>query len=106
MLANDEHRALDHFSPYPPRDHHAFPFNAPGLSDEARRVRNLVAGVFATGGMTNYPSEYWHWSYGDQGWAYRGGHPHAIYGSAIPDKWEPDPADLTDDPLIWLPSDR
>ena len=35
------------------------------------------------GGLTNYPSEYWHWSYGDQGWAYRTGANQALYGVTL-----------------------
>ena len=42
-------------------------------------------------GLTNYPSEYWHWSYGDQGWAYRGGHPAALYGMIEPPGWTTQP---------------
>ncbi len=36
-------------------------------------------------GFTNYPAEWWHWSYGDQAWAYRGGHEAACYGAVEPD---------------------
>jgi D-alanyl-D-alanine dipeptidase len=31
-------------------------------------------------GFVNYPSEWWHWSYGDRYWAVVTGEPHAIYG--------------------------
>lgn len=34
-------------------------------------------------GLTNFRGEWWHWSYGEPGWALRGGHPTALYG-AIP----------------------
>ncbi len=101
MLANEDHQALDHTSPYPPRDHHSYPFDAPGLSAEARRNRAILAEIFATGEMTNYPSEYWHWTYGDQGWAYRGRHEHALYGSITPEGWLPSPEDDCDEPLIY-----
>ncbi|HTQ12099.1 MAG TPA: M15 family metallopeptidase [Fimbriimonadaceae bacterium] len=102
MLANENHEVLDHLSPYAPRDHHAFPFTAPGLSDTARRHRDMLAEAFATGRMTNYPSEYWHWSYGDQGWAYRGRHLHALYAAITPAGWHPSPEDDTDEPLTWV----
>ena len=31
--------------------------------------------------FANYPTEYWHWSYGDRYWAYHKGEDHAIYSS-------------------------
>ena len=39
-------------------------------------------------GFTNCYDEWWHWSYGDAGWACRLGHAHAIYGWArdVPDE--------------------
>jgi D-alanyl-D-alanine dipeptidase len=42
-------------------------------------------------GFTNLPSEWWHFDYGDQLWAYYGAHPHAHYGPAeldtIENRW-------------------
>jgi len=102
MLANENNEVLDHLSPYVPRDHKAFPFAAAGLSDDARRHRDMLAQAFSTGAMTNYPSEYWHWSYGDQGWAYRGRHEHALYSAVTPEGWEPSALDDTDEPLTWV----
>ncbi len=55
-----------------------------GLSDEARRNRDLLIRVLETAGLTNFRGEWWHWSYGEPGWALRGGHPAALYG-AVPD---------------------
>lgn len=95
--AQGEH--YDVISPYDPRDHHVCAFDAPKLSDKARKHRDILAEALVPEGITNYPSEYWHWSYGDQGWAYRGGHPHALYGPITPEGWEPDPADVQDRPL-------
>lgn len=99
MLADAEGRLLDHSSPYDPHDPRAFALDAPGLSDASRETRRILAQALLAGGLTNYPSEFWHWSYGDQGWAYRGGHPHALYGAITPPGWTPDPADLDDRPL-------
>jgi hypothetical protein len=31
-------------------------------------------------GLVNYPTEWWHWSYGDRYWALLTGADHAIYG--------------------------
>lgn len=71
-------------SPYAPDDPRSYPFSAPRLAPEVRRRRELMRAVLVAEGLTCYPSEYWHWSYGDQGWAYRGGHPHACYGAITP----------------------
>ncbi|HWA82877.1 MAG TPA: M15 family metallopeptidase [Fimbriimonadaceae bacterium] len=102
ILANENNEPLDHMSPYGMRDHRAFIFAAKGLSDEARRHRDILAEALATGGLTNYPSEYWHWSYGDQGWAYRGGHEHALYAATEPEDWVPAAEDDVDDPLVFI----
>ncbi|HLK60615.1 MAG TPA: M15 family metallopeptidase [Chthonomonadaceae bacterium] len=104
MLADASGRLLDHHSPYDAFDPHCFPFAAPGLSETARQTRTLLATALQVGGLTNYPSEYWHWSYGDQGWAYRGGHSHAFYAAITPPDWEPAPEDLTDHPLEPIPA--
>ncbi|MFD3503864.1 M15 family metallopeptidase [Streptomyces sp. NPDC058676] len=36
-------------------------------------------------GMVNYPTEWWHWSFGDQYWALVSGVDHAVYGPTHPD---------------------
>ncbi|WP_225840240.1 M15 family metallopeptidase [Streptomyces sp. NK08204] len=56
------------------------PFDAPGLSPSARDNRNLLAGCLREEGFVNYPSEWWHWSYGDRYWALMTGAPAAVYG--------------------------
>lgn len=102
MLAGSDGVVLDHTSPFRLTDHRCFLLAAKGLSDEARRHRDILAEALATGGMTNYPSEYWHWTYGEQGWAYRGRHPHAIYGAITPPGWTPSPEDDVEEPLTFL----
>lgn len=91
--------ALDVCSPYEPEDPRSFPFAAPGLDDNARAHRELLREALTAVGITNYPGEYWHFSYGDQGWAYRGGHSHALYAATNPSSWAPAPDDLQDTPL-------
>ena len=93
---------VDLHSPYEWRDPEAFPFDSPALSETTRRNRAILAEAFEGTGITNYPSEYWHWSYGDQGWAYRGGHAHALYGPVTPPGWTPDPRDEIDAPLDFI----
>ena len=56
------------------------PFDAPGLSDTARHNRDLLARALTQAGFVNYPSEWWHWSFGDRYWALLTGAPVAIYG--------------------------
>jgi D-alanyl-D-alanine dipeptidase len=94
---------MEMIAPYMPRDYHGFVANAPKLGDEARRNRAILAEAIAPTGITNYPSEFWHWSYGDQGWAYRGGHNNAIYGAITPSDWVPDPSQISDQPLVFVP---
>ncbi len=66
----------------------AFPMGAPartahpGLSYEARTNRARLATLLEPAGFSNYEEEWWHWSYGDSGWALRTGAPHAVYGKA------------------------
>lgn len=96
-------KEVDLWSPFDRMDHECFAFDAPGLSETARFHRGILAGAFEGTGITNYPSEYWHWSYGDQGWAYRGGHPHALYGPIEPAGWKPEARDAVDAPLEFLP---
>jgi zinc D-Ala-D-Ala dipeptidase len=99
MLAQADGTLLDHCTPYDQFDSRGFAFDAPGLTDRARRTRQILAEAFATTGISNYPSEYWHWSYGDQGWAYRGGHKAALYGAIEPPGWSPAPEDDVEGPL-------
>ncbi|MCW2506461.1 MAG: dipeptidase [Actinomycetia bacterium] len=50
------------------------------ISARARENRQLLSGVLAGVGLVNYPTEWWHWSYGDRYWALLTGAPAAIYG--------------------------
>ena len=103
-LTDFDGNALDVTSPYQPRDYKGFFFDAPSLTSEARHHRDLLAGALLGQGLTNYPSEYWHWSYGDQGWAYRGSHDNALYGAITPEAWTPAPEDVSDSPLVFIGS--
>ena len=44
-------------------------FAADNISPEAREHRRLLAAVLGGAGLVNYPTEWWHWSYGDRYWA-------------------------------------
>ena len=71
---------LDFTSPFGLEDNSHTAFDAPGLSDEARKNRELLRCVLEPTGLTNYADEWWHWSYGDNGWALRVGAKAALYG--------------------------
>lgn len=60
-------------------------FECPELDARARSNRDLLRIAMAAGGFSNYPEEWWHWSYGDSGWALRTGADCAIYGAASQD---------------------
>ena len=45
-------------------------FDAPGLSPNARANRARLAACLGAVGFVNYPTEWWHWSYGDRYWAF------------------------------------
>ncbi|MEO3872317.1 M15 family metallopeptidase [Nonomuraea sp. B12E4] len=53
---------------------------APGIPAAAREHRDLLAAVLEPAGLVNYPTEWWHWSYGDRYWAMSTRSPHAHYG--------------------------
>ena len=55
-------------------------FAAEGISSDARRHRRMLAAALSEAGLVNYPTEWWHWSYGDRYWAFATGQSAAIYG--------------------------
>lgn len=52
------------------------------ISKEAQQNRDLMSRVLILAGFINYPTEFWHWSYGERYWAYMTHARHAIYGQA------------------------
>jgi D-alanyl-D-alanine dipeptidase len=54
--------------------------DASNISAEARAYRNLFGQVLRAVGFVNYPTEWWHWSYGERYWAFMTGSAYAIYG--------------------------
>ena len=51
------------------------------ISADAQHYRDIMSKALLTVGFINYPTEYWHWSYGDRYWAHQMGQKYAIYGS-------------------------
>ncbi len=41
----------------------------PRISETARKNRKLLISIMTRAGFVNYPTEWWHWSYGDRYWA-------------------------------------
>ncbi|WP_123458430.1 M15 family metallopeptidase [Streptomyces sp. PanSC19] len=54
--------------------------HAEGIGAEARAHRELLGSVLTAAGLVNYPTEWWHWSYGDRYWALATGAAVAPYG--------------------------
>ena len=70
----------------PERSEGACYFDAPTVSRQARANRELLARVLRGAGLVNYPTERWHWSYGDRYWALVTGAPVAPYGPVAADR--------------------
>lgn len=54
--------------------------HAEGLDPVASRHRAMLVAALEPTGLVNYPTEWWHWSFGDRYWAYVTGASHALYG--------------------------
>ncbi|MGK5543543.1 M15 family metallopeptidase [Streptomyces sp. URMC 127] len=52
---------------------------ATNISPRSRELRKLLGTALASAGLVNYPSEWWHWSYGDRYWALATGASAAPY---------------------------
>ncbi|MFE7110858.1 M15 family metallopeptidase [Streptomyces sp. NPDC057575] len=54
--------------------------HAANISEEARANRKLLGTALTAVGLVNYPTEWWHWSFGDRYWALITGEAAALYG--------------------------
>lgn len=54
---------------------------AKGLPERAIVNRKILKDALEAEGFVNYPAEWWHYSYGDHGWAWLTGKDEALYGS-------------------------
>lgn len=61
-------------------DAHLAAFETRRSAEPVRSLRRLLAKVLTDVGMCGYPEEWWHFSYGDQHWAFNRGASAAIYG--------------------------
>ncbi len=80
-IVDGNEQQLDFISPFEMLDVRGAAMNARGLSETAQATRALLHRVLDAQGLTNYVDEWWHWSYGDNGWALRVGAPYALYDS-------------------------
>ena len=51
----------------------------PVVTGEARLLRKELVRAMSGAGLVNYPTEWWHWSYGDRYWALVTGRSAALY---------------------------
>ncbi|MGW5126805.1 M15 family metallopeptidase [Streptomyces sp. NPDC004069] len=82
-LADSEGRELDlgtRMNADPEESEGACYTHAANISTEARANRQLLGSVLTAAGLVNYPTEWWHWSFGDRYWALITGETAALYG--------------------------
>jgi D-alanyl-D-alanine dipeptidase len=74
--------AIDAIGPISHPDHHAAAAAADPHGEPAcwHQRRLLLAEVMGGAGFAQHPGEWWHFSWGDQLWAWRTGKPRAVYG--------------------------
>ncbi|GAB3528983.1 M15 family metallopeptidase [Phytohabitans suffuscus] len=53
---------------------------ATNISARAQRHRRILSAVLVRAGFVNYPTEWWHWSFGDRYWAHVTGADRTRYG--------------------------
>lgn len=87
-LVDGDGRELDLGTPVdatPEQSDGACYFDAAQVTGQARARRALLAQVLESAGLVNYPTEWWHWSYGDRYWALLTGASGALYGPVAAD---------------------
>jgi len=55
--------------------------DAAGVGEQARTHRRILGRALVSEGFVNYPTEWWHWSFGDRYWALTTGAAGARYGT-------------------------
>ncbi len=79
-LVNAKNEPYDVTSPF--ERFTASPTYVIGLSKEAQRNRDLLVKMMLRAGFSNCRDEWWHYSFGDAGWAVRTGKKSCIYALA------------------------
>jgi D-alanyl-D-alanine dipeptidase len=88
-LVGPDGAPVDMVSPFSPYDRRSAAMATPRLVSDARHNRDILAQSLTAAGFSNYPPEWWHWSYGDQAWALRTDRDFAIYGMVAPPQERP-----------------
>ncbi|GHE58194.1 D-alanyl-D-alanine dipeptidase [Streptomyces spiralis] len=82
-LADADGRELDMGTPMnatPEESAGACYTDAAGISERASAHREILGRALTAAGLVNYPTEWWHWSFGDRYWALITGAASACYG--------------------------
>jgi D-alanyl-D-alanine dipeptidase len=82
-LVDADNEVLDVSSPYD--RFHAAPTYVLDLSETAQKNRTILVETMLSVGFSNCRDEWWHYSYGDAGWAVRLGLSECVYGKATLD---------------------
>lgn len=83
-LVDDGGEVIDVTSPFD--RFHAAPTFTLGLSETAHQNRMILYETMLAQGFSNCRDEWWHYSYGDAGWAVRLGYSECVYGLAELDR--------------------
>ncbi len=67
-----------------------------GLTETAQKNRIILVDAMLSVGFSNCRDEWWHYSYGDAGWAVRLGYDHCVYGLV-----ELDPEVYLEQQILW-----
>ncbi len=75
---------LDMNSTVKPLDNHFRTFGTYSklITPRAAKNRQMLVDVMLAAGFSNFSNEWWHYSYGDSGWAVRANAPEAFYGAS------------------------
>ena len=68
------------------------PMFVEGLAKPPSATALCCVRVLESAGLTNFPGEWWHWTWGEPGWALRSGRKVALYGAVPEDQiphWQP-----------------
>ncbi|MDG4864099.1 M15 family metallopeptidase [Streptomyces sp. T-3] len=82
-LADDQGRELDlgtRMNATPEESAGAVYTGAANIGAQARANRDILGAALNSAGLVNYPTEWWHWSFGDRYWALQTGASAALYG--------------------------
>lgn len=83
-LCNEESKELDmgtRLNASPEESSNGCFTSAENISNEGKANRKILIVALSKVGFVNYPTEWWHWSYGDRYWAFTTKAQNAVYGS-------------------------